>query len=343
MAETVSDLAQRLADNAEAVCRHYLSNGRRAGRYWMVGDVRNTPGRSLYVRLAGRTAGAGAAGHWTDAATGEHGDLVDLIQAACGFETVGKAIDEARRFLGIAQSRSQVPCPAPPGSSDAARRLFAGARPIRGTVAERYLTSRGILLPADMTALRFHPRCWYRSELDDPPQTPNAFPALIAGITDVDGALTGVQRTWLDPSGAGKAQVTTPRRALGQLRGKAVRFGCVDDVMAVGEGVETVLSLRSVLPKLPLAAALSATNLLAIQLHPSLRRLYIICDNDCAGRYAATSLAARAQHAGVHCLLLMPTVGDLNEEILRRNVSAFAAFVRPQVAPEDVARFWGIS
>jgi hypothetical protein len=28
-----ADLARRLASEAEAVCRHYLSNGRRAGRY----------------------------------------------------------------------------------------------------------------------------------------------------------------------------------------------------------------------------------------------------------------------------------------------------------------------
>ena len=53
MPHDVSDLARRLARNAEAVCRHYLSNGRREGRYWRVGDVHNTPGRSLFVRLTG--------------------------------------------------------------------------------------------------------------------------------------------------------------------------------------------------------------------------------------------------------------------------------------------------
>jgi hypothetical protein len=61
-----AELARRLARDAEAVCRHYLSNGRRQGRYWTVGDVRNTPGRSLSVRLSGPETGAGAAGKWTD-------------------------------------------------------------------------------------------------------------------------------------------------------------------------------------------------------------------------------------------------------------------------------------
>jgi len=61
-----SELARRLAADAEAVCRRYLSNGSRQGRYWLVGDARNAPGRSLFVRLAGPETGKGAAGKWTD-------------------------------------------------------------------------------------------------------------------------------------------------------------------------------------------------------------------------------------------------------------------------------------
>ncbi len=61
-----ADLARRLAREAEAVCRHYLSRGHRRGRYWVAGDVQNTPGRSLYVRLIGGDYGPGAAGKWTD-------------------------------------------------------------------------------------------------------------------------------------------------------------------------------------------------------------------------------------------------------------------------------------
>jgi hypothetical protein len=65
-ANSAADLARRLASQVEAVCRHYLSNGRRSGRYWLVGDVANTPGRSLFVRLHGSEYGSGAAGKWTD-------------------------------------------------------------------------------------------------------------------------------------------------------------------------------------------------------------------------------------------------------------------------------------
>ena len=78
MPRDASELARRLARDAEAVCRHYLSNGRRQGRYWTVGDVRNTLGRSMFVRLSGPESGPGAAGHWTDAASAEPGDLLDV-------------------------------------------------------------------------------------------------------------------------------------------------------------------------------------------------------------------------------------------------------------------------
>jgi len=66
MSESIADLARRLAHDAEAVCRHYPSNGRRQGRYWIVGDLANNPGRSLYVRLHGPDHGKGAAGKWTE-------------------------------------------------------------------------------------------------------------------------------------------------------------------------------------------------------------------------------------------------------------------------------------
>ena len=101
MSSQAAELAHRLARDAEAVCRHYLSNGRREGRYWLVGDVANTPGRSLFVRLKGPESGKGAAGKWTDAATGEHGDLLDLIALNRGLDRLRDALDEARSFLSL--------------------------------------------------------------------------------------------------------------------------------------------------------------------------------------------------------------------------------------------------
>lgn len=338
MSDRIADLKRRLARDVEAVCRHYLPNGRRCGRYWIVGDLANNPGRSLYVRLHGPDHGKRAAGHWTDAASVEHGDLLDLIRGACRLGTTREVLAEARRFLSMPRHDPPVQrqAPAPAGSPEAARRLFAMARPIRGTLAETYLRRRDISNLQKLPALRFHPRCYYRAGDDTPRET---WPALIAAVTDLDGAITGVHRTWLARDGAGKASIATPRRAMGRLLGAGVRFGAVRDVFAAGEGIETVLSLRCALPRLPMVAALSANHLAALALPPGLRRLYIVRDNDDAGFRAAETLRGRAQTSGIEVLTLTPTTDDLNGDLRLLGRKALAHSLRVQLAPEDVGRF----
>ena len=341
MPRDASELAHRLAREAMAVCRHYLSNGRREGRYWLVGDVRNTPGRSMFVRLKGPESGRGAAGKWTDAATGEHGDLLDVIRESCGLLDFNDVADEARRFLSLPRSD---PDPAPKatrspvqtGSPEAARLLFAMSHPIGRSLVEAYLRNRGITVLHEAGALRFHPRCYYRPDEDAPTET---WPAMIARVTDLDGLITGAHRTWLDPSGRGKAPIDTPRRAMGDLLGNAVRFGVANDVLAAGEGIETMLSLRCALPTLPMAAALSANHLAAILLPLTLRRLYIARDADAAGDAAVTSLTVRAKAAGIEAITLSPTFGDYNEDLRTLGTDELQAALRIKLAPQDVIRF----
>ncbi len=340
-----SELAQRLGRQAEAVCRHYLSAGYREGRYWLVGDVRNTPGRSMFVRLKGADSGRGAAGKWTDAATGEHGDLLDVIRESCGLIDFKDVAEEARTFLSLPHpepdpDHQRRPASAPAGSPEAARRLFAMSRPITGTVVESYLRKRGITALHGTGSLRFHPRCYYRPDEHSPTET---WPAMIASVTDLDGRITGVHRTWLSPEGSGKAPIDTPRRAMGDLLGHAVRFGTAHDVTAAGEGIETILSLRMALPGLPMAAALSAAHLAAILFPATLRRLYIARDDDPAGDGARDSLVERAQTAGIEAIVLSPTLGDFNEDLRTLGIGALRAAIRQQLAPEDVARFLALA
>jgi hypothetical protein len=339
------ELAHRLARDAEAVCRHYLSNGRREGRYWLVGDVRNTPGRSMFVRL--KESMKGPAGKWTDAASGEHGDLLDVIRESCGLVDFWEAADEARSFLNLSHPepepdhpRSGTPRPAT-GSPEAARRLFAMSQPVARTLAAAYLRNRGIAPLHEEGALRFHPRCYYRPDDHSPTGT---WPAMIARVTDLDGHITGAHRTWLDPDGfdpvrLGKAPIDTPRRSMGDLLGNAVRFGVAHDVLAAGEGIETTLSLHCVLPSLPMAAALSANHLAALLLPPTLRRLYIARDNDTAGEVAAMALSERAESAGVEAITWTPRRGDFNEDLRAFGLDALRAALRVQLVPKDVARF----
>lgn len=347
MADRAHDLARRLAERAEAVCRQYLSNGRRQGHYWQVGDVRNSPGRSMFVRL--RDSAKGPAGKWTDAATGEHGDLLDVIREALGLVDFAEVAEEARAFLALPQPAPEpsgrTVVSSPIGSAEAARRLVAMAQPISGTLAETYLRNRGITALHGTGSLRFHLRCYYRPDAHAPTEI---WPAMIAAVTNLRERVTGAHRTWLDPQGfhpirLGKAPIDTPRRAMGDLLGNAVRFGVPGDVMAAGEGIETVLSLRRVLPGMPMVAALSASHLAALFFPDTLRRLYIARDNDRAGDAARDSLIDRANGLGIEAIVLSPQLGDFNEDLRAFGIDALHAQVRIQLAPQDVDRFLALA
>ena len=341
MEHPASAIARDLAGQAERLCRRYLSNGRREGNYWLVGDVRNTPGRSLYVRLRETPDGSGRAGKWTDAQSGEHGDLLDIVRASTPGGTLAEALAEARDFLSLPDTSAsrgrERDCKVPRGSPDAARRLLAICRPIIGTPVEIYLAGRAIPRMLGLEALRFHPRCWYRRSQDDRGDVPSAMPAMIAAVTDIAGNVTGAHRTWLSPDGSDKAPVADPRRAMGHLLGNGVRFGGAAPIMAAGEGIESTLSLRAALPALPAIAALSSAHLAALAFPPMLRRLYVAREADPAGRKAFARLARRAGRYGIDVRPLDSELGDLNADLRTIGLDATRTHLLVQMLAEDRA------
>ncbi len=340
-------IAAALAARAEEVCRRYLPYGRRLGRYWICGDLDGARGRSLFVRLSG----SGKPGGWTDAATGQHGDLLDLIRYRINATTLRAALEEARSFLalppvpdcdpGASPDRDPGAPDAPYDATEAARRLWRRCRAIDGSHAERYLHARG-LARCRFAALRFHPALRYREG-----SSVRRFPALVAAVTSGDpgsgacpgpdpgsgpsGAILGVQRTWLDPRSPAKAGVAAPRKALGRIHGLAVRFGAPSGLapLVVGEGIETVLSLITAVPEIRAAAALSAGSLGAFAPPPGLARLVIARDNDEDGALAAERLARRCARAGVASTVIVPFGNDFNDDL----VALGAAALRARFAP----------
>ncbi len=340
---SASELADRLAQDAEAVCHHYLSAGRRAGNYWLVGDVANSKGRSLYVHLIGPRAG-----RWTDAATGQFGDLLDLVRESCGLVDFRDVADEVRHFLSLPQpdlrsfregnAGDSVSVERP--ATERARRLFGMTQPLAGTLADVYLRERGILRASTHAALRFQSSCYYRDLLTG---RTTSYAALIAAVTDREGQITGVHRTWLDPDGGGKAKVDDPRRALGKLLGNGVRFRFpVSEpvpVMAAGEGLETVLSLVAIIPGMPMVAALTANHLAAFRFPPGCLRIYIAADADAAGRHGMEGLSRRAREYGILPLALSPDLGDFNDDLRWLGPDRLTASLRAQLEPEDAITF----
>lgn len=340
---SAADIAQQLAQQALSVCQHYLAAGRREGRYWQVGNIHGEPGRSLYVRL--EAGGRGRAGNWVDAATGEHGDLLDLIRCHMGCSTLQEAKAEAQRFLRLPQPSTRHgsrPCRVKSdheASVKIAKRLFSASVPLPGSLAARYLRSRGITRIEDLSSVRYHPRCPYRASRGDRRTTGSHYPAIICAVTDKDGITTGIHRTWLKACGTGKADVTAPRKSLGMIAGHGIRIGQCEDVLAIGEGLETMLSLREAFPALPVVAATSASHLSALLFPPGLQRLYVAREHDAAGDAGWTRLCARSDAETIELVPLEPRRKDLNDDLMADGLDRFADRLLGQLHPDDRQRF----
>ncbi|WP_062561004.1 DUF7146 domain-containing protein [Paracoccus aminovorans] len=188
------------------------------------------------------------------------------------------------------------------------------ALPIHGTIAESYLRGRGItcVLP---DSLRFHPDCWHPSA--------RRVPAMVARIEGL--SRLAVHRTYLRPSGNGKAELAPPKAMLGAALGGAVRLAEGGETLVVAEGIETALSLACGLLGRPATiwAALSCAGIAGLRLPSPPRRLTIANDGDKAGREAANKLAERASAMGWSVSLLPAPEGrDWNDVLNKKEASA---------------------
>lgn len=81
--------------NAERICRHFLTLGKKVSQEWKLGDTAGAKGDSLGVQLTGDRAGL-----WVDRATGEGGKLRKLIAANRGLADQD-VVEEISRAFGI--------------------------------------------------------------------------------------------------------------------------------------------------------------------------------------------------------------------------------------------------
>ncbi|MBM3340399.1 MAG: virulence-associated protein E, partial [Betaproteobacteria bacterium] len=186
-----------------------------------------------------------------------------------------------------------------------ALKIWNESKPSKGTLVEVYLESRGIRLDEDQ-ALRFHPCLRHPSG--------NSLAAMVALVTDgVTNRAMGIHRTYLANNGSGKAPIDQTKLMLGPCRGGAVRFGKDNDEVIVGEGIETVLSVRQAM-KMPARAALSAAGLVALEFPPEVRKIVIAADGDSAGCKAANDAAKKWSGNGRSVVIAQPPRGlDFND------------------------------
>lgn len=93
----ITEIKTRLVQSVQSVAELLLPNGRKDGHEWRAGSTRGEKGQSLGVHLVGPKAGV-----WSDFASNETGDLLDLWCAVRGV-TLPEALEQARAWLGISR------------------------------------------------------------------------------------------------------------------------------------------------------------------------------------------------------------------------------------------------
>ena len=230
--------------------------------------------------------------------------------------------DYVRERLGLPDRReapwlyakpaSHRPKPAPDASPDQATRIaragaiWREAMELRGTIAERYLLSRGLKSEESLGhVLRFSPMLAVGKQ--------TAGPAMVALFRDIiTNEPCGVHRTFLD--GAGRK---LDRKMLGRAKGAAIKLDAHEDVVAglhLGEGIETGLAARQ-LGYRPTWALGSAGAVACFPVLAGIEAIGVLVENDQASQRAADACCERYELAGCEAWIIEPPAGDINDTL----------------------------
>jgi hypothetical protein len=184
---------------------------------------------------------------------------------------------------------------------------YSPANDPAGILTETYWCSRGLALPLP-SSIRQHGLMKHR-------ESDSRWPAMIAAVEHVDVGQTAVHLTYLNPLDPTSRVTIEPRkRALGPVKGAAVRLAAAGPVLAIAEGIETAASVQQ-LYQIPVWAALSASGIENVIIPPVVRELIIAADNDPRGLKAAHAAARRWYAFGKTVRLIYPPAAkrDFND------------------------------
>lgn len=238
------------------------------------------------------------AGFWYSHSEKDGGDIINLImrELKCSFT---EALAFAAPFVNGQRPLLRIGTNDEDEAEDEARtekalKIWSESRRLRGTLAEYYLRSRGLEVPAEaLQVLRFHPEC---------PFDGSTVPALVALVRDVvTDEPVAIHRTALTEDGR---KLDRPR-VLGPKKGGAIKLSPISTIgseLAIGEGIETTLSERPLGIDVPAWSLCDAGGLSQFPVLPSLdavERLTILADNDASkvGQNAAAKTRARWEAA----------------------------------------------
>lgn len=281
---------------------HLYDNGRRAlvpGPHHSIKDRslslwENHEGRVIFFSHAGDSVASVRAHLGLEAAKAED-ELSPAARAKARKERLEAQQAEHNRKLRFCQA------------------AWSRSQPLEGTLGARYLVqAREIPLKVFPPVLRFHAEA-PRSYTSD-----RTSPAILALIQDAEGQACGLHFTYLKRDGSWH----DGRIMAGSARGSAVRLHAATDELAVGEGLETMLSY-SFLTARPVWALLSTSNFISFKPPLMVDRLYVAPDmDDKNGTSMAFAEAMRERISTARTIIDPPAAGtDWNTHMRRENAA----------------------
>jgi putative DNA primase/helicase len=221
-----------------------------------------------------------------------------LLQAVKGVE-FNDALRDVERCLGLLPEHPAERSRPPTGQQmqKLVQRIWDEARPVTaGDEVARYLSGRGLAMPAYPEVLRFHSALgYYEKDASGKSRKLAELPAMLACIQGADGSAVTLHRTYLK-DGAKLPAADAKKVLSAGINGAAVRLFEAGDELAVCEGIETGLAVHLATRK-PVWAGISAGNLEKLWLPDTVHSVCIYADNDAsgnfAGQYFAFALARR--------------------------------------------------
>jgi hypothetical protein len=343
---TIDEIKEIANGQCRAIVMHLLPNGRENCGYWEVGSIEGEPGQSLKINLGGASRGqCGRISARRRARKERAGNILQLIAAVKFGHDIGKALKWARSWLGLDNLDPNRLATEKAKASRAARANLEAAaeQPRRIAAARCSSTSR----PSRCRARSPKPTYARGGSISAPP-------ARGAGLAQVPSRVL-LRRDAIEAAGDGRgrgqsrgpayrhAPHLSPRRRQGQGDGARGEEGARqisgrlhpawkgehDCPMAelppgtpiyVSEGIEDGLSVALARPSLRVIAAISLSNLGALELPPSCP-IYILGQRDEKMRAieAFAAAVARLQDKGHEVFLIFPPQGvkDYNELLQR--------------------------
>lgn len=194
----------------------------------------------------------------------------------------------------------------------AALRIWEAGRPLGGTLSARHCAQRSVSRPLPGPDVLRHGG---QTPVSAYAETRHHRPALLAAISDKDGAFTAVEVTYLAPDARRAIDLRLSRKTVGSSPpNSAVRIDAAAPQMLVGEGLFTTLS-ASARFGLPAWALMSTRNLRHWRPPQGVREVLIAADRGVDGEASAEQLRAGLAAAGLKARVALPPegFGDWNE------------------------------